>query len=96
MNKEKNFFKRQVEMSGKVRQSRASASEIIKDFLDKNPDEWFFVWELSGRKLPLGWVSHKADNYLSKMRTDKLIIGRDVDCYVAYSSTINANINDLK
>lgn len=59
--------------------------EKVLCFLNEHPEQWFYVWEVERQQCQLGYISHKADNELSKLVKDKLIDSRDIGKFVVYS-----------
>lgn len=83
--KEENFNKKLEVYEAKIKNiEQYSQHEIILDFLNEYPNEWFYIWEIMGNKR-LGFVSHKAQARVHELVKQKLVDTRYIGKYAVFS-----------
>jgi hypothetical protein len=65
--------------------------EIILLVLAKNPDNWYFTWELIG-STEFGWLSHASHATLRKLEQEGKIHKDYIDQYVVYTHKVGTDL----
>lgn len=83
--KDTNFAKKLASfLSRKPQEKKYTQKEVVLNWLESNPNDWFYVWELMGNK-PLGFVSHKVDCALSELTREGKVEVMYIGKYAVYS-----------